>query len=64
MVVYQVKIGPKHKKAKSRLLASDINFKVLHTGCSIAHDETGLTADAAVTFVKMKINETICVSID
>ena len=38
MVVYQVKISLKHKtNNKLRWLASDMNFKLLHTGCLIAH---------------------------
>ena len=37
MVVYLVKISSKHKtNNKSRWLASDVNFKLLHTGCLIA----------------------------
>ena len=40
MVVYQARTSLKQKKKKhSNLtwLASDINFKLLHTGCPIAH---------------------------
>ena len=38
MVVYQAKISSKHKKnSKLGWLASEINFKLLHTGCPSAH---------------------------
>ena len=40
MAVYQVKISSKHKNAKLRWLATDINFKLLHTGCPITHEYT------------------------
>ena len=41
MVVFLVNLSSKHKKNnKLRWLASDINFKLLHTGCPIAHDAT------------------------
>ena len=43
-IVYQVKISAKQKKnAKFRWLASDINFKLLRTGCPIAHGSIKLT---------------------
>ena len=34
---------------KLRWLASDINFKLLHTGCSIAHANSNETVIAANT---------------
>ena len=40
MVAYQVKVSSKHKNTKLRWLASDINSKLLHTGCPIAHGNT------------------------
>ena len=40
VVVYQVKMSSKHKNKKLRWLESDVNFKLLHTGCRIAHGMT------------------------
>ena len=37
MVVYQVKISSNTKNHEFRWLAFDINFKLLHTECPIAH---------------------------
>ena len=54
MVVCQVTMNSKHRKNnKLRLLASDINFKRLPTGCPIAHGLTSTRSIDDVNFIKI-----------
>ena len=45
--MYQVKNVQNTRNNELRWFATGINFKLLHTGCPIAHDESYLLSDYA-----------------